>query len=84
MLDNLLMRFRLFKLSQCRTRELRDEFAAAKLDFSKLSYEVHAGLVADSMVNDAATAFRKFQSWMASEITWQQLVSDARVAGARV
>jgi hypothetical protein len=78
------MRRRLFKLSQLRTSELRQEFAARGLDFSDLDTRVHAALVADAMVNDAATSFAKYRAWIASETTWEELTSDARRTGAPI
>jgi hypothetical protein len=84
MLGSLLARRRLFKLSQLRTRELRQEFAARGLDFSDLDVRVHAALVADAMVNGAAISFAKYRAWTASEITWEELTSDARKAGAPI
>ena len=84
MFDSIRTRVRLYRLSQLRTRELRQLFAEKGLDFSSLTLKVHAALVADAMVNDAATAVAKYEAWMSSSMTWQQLTSAARQAGAAV
>jgi len=84
MFESVRARVRLYQLSQLRTRELRQAFAESGLDFSSLSSKVHAALVADAMVNDTATAVTKYQAWMSSTITWEELTSAARQAGAPV